>query len=68
MSLTIPVTLGSGAGPPLSAVGQPRAFSLLNHSLTLYLIEISWAKIRNELITPFLDIDLKYYDLGLEYR
>ncbi|ORY82996.1 isocitrate dehydrogenase [Leucosporidium creatinivorum] len=29
---------------------------------------VIWAKIRNELITPFLDIDLKYYDLGLEYR
>lgn len=28
----------------------------------------SWAKIRDELITPFLDIELKYYDLGLEYR
>lgn len=28
----------------------------------------SWHKIKNELILPFLDIDIKYYDLGLEYR
>ncbi|GAA5869344.1 hypothetical protein JCM8547_008649 [Rhodosporidiobolus lusitaniae] len=29
---------------------------------------IIWHKIKNELILPFLDVDLKYYDLGLEYR
>lgn len=29
---------------------------------------IIWKKIKNELILPFLDIDLKYYDLGLPYR
>lgn len=29
---------------------------------------IIWHKIRKELILPFLDIDLKYYDLGLPYR
>ncbi|KAJ5668107.1 uncharacterized protein N7477_006677 [Penicillium maclennaniae] len=29
---------------------------------------IIWQDIRNKLILPFLDIDLKYYDLGLEYR
>ncbi|PWY97967.1 isocitrate dehydrogenase NADP-dependent [Testicularia cyperi] len=29
---------------------------------------IIWHKIRNELILPFLDIDLKYYDLGMENR
>jgi len=29
---------------------------------------IIWAKIRNELIVPYLDIDIKYFDLGLEYR
>lgn len=28
----------------------------------------SWHKIKNELILPFLDVDIKYYDLGLEYR
>ncbi|KAJ5725854.1 uncharacterized protein N7483_007211 [Penicillium malachiteum] len=29
---------------------------------------IIWQDIREKLILPFLDIDLKYYDLGLEYR
>jgi len=29
---------------------------------------IIWHKIRNELIVPYLDIDIKYYDLGIEYR
>jgi isocitrate dehydrogenase len=29
---------------------------------------IIWHKIRDELIVPYLDIDLKYYDLGIEYR
>ncbi|GLI77347.1 isocitrate dehydrogenase [NADP], mitochondrial precursor [Penicillium ochrochloron] len=29
---------------------------------------IIWQEIRGKLILPYLDIDLKYYDLGLEYR
>ncbi|KAF9525261.1 isocitrate dehydrogenase [Crepidotus variabilis] len=29
---------------------------------------IIWKKIREELILPFLKLDIKYYDLGLEYR
>ncbi|KAA1471985.1 isocitrate dehydrogenase [Dentipellis sp. KUC8613] len=29
---------------------------------------IIWKKIREELILPYLDIDIKYYDLGLEAR
>ncbi|KAJ9107336.1 hypothetical protein QFC21_000786 [Naganishia friedmannii] len=29
---------------------------------------IIWKKIREELILPNLDVDLKYYDLGMEYR
>ncbi|BEJ12575.1 hypothetical protein CspHIS471_0210350 [Cutaneotrichosporon sp. HIS471] len=29
---------------------------------------IIWKKIREELILPYLDIDLKYYDLGMENR
>ena len=29
---------------------------------------IIWKKIREELILPYLDIDLKYYDLGVEHR
>lgn len=29
---------------------------------------IIWDDIKTKLIHPYLDIDLKYYDLGLEYR
>jgi isocitrate dehydrogenase len=29
---------------------------------------IIWQMIREKLILPYLDIDLKYYDLGMEYR
>lgn len=29
---------------------------------------IIWQEIKNKFIHPYLDIDLKYYDLGLEYR
>jgi len=29
---------------------------------------IIWQNIKEKFIHPYLDIDLKYYDLGLEYR
>jgi isocitrate dehydrogenase len=29
---------------------------------------IIWQKIREQLILPYLDIDLKYFDLGIEHR
>ena len=29
---------------------------------------VIWHKIKEELILPYLDVDLKYYDLGMEYR
>ncbi len=29
---------------------------------------IIWAMIKEKLVLPYLDIDLKYYDLGIEYR
>jgi len=29
---------------------------------------IIWKKIREELILPYLQLDIKYFDLGLEYR
>ncbi|MCW2953704.1 MAG: isocitrate dehydrogenase, NADP-dependent [Conexibacter sp.] len=29
---------------------------------------IIWAFIKNQLILPYLDVDLKYYDLGIEHR
>ncbi|KAJ1673531.1 Isocitrate dehydrogenase [NADP], mitochondrial precursor (Oxalosuccinate decarboxylase), partial [Spiromyces aspiralis] len=29
---------------------------------------IIWKKIKDKLITPYLDLDIKYYDLGMESR
>ena len=29
---------------------------------------VMWSFIKNKLILPYLDIDLKYYDLGIEKR
>ena len=29
---------------------------------------IIWKMIKDKLIFPYLDIDLAYYDLGIEYR
>ena len=29
---------------------------------------IMWAFIKDKLILPYLDVDLKYYDLGMESR
>lgn len=29
---------------------------------------IIWKYIKDQLILPFLDIDIKYFDLGIEYR
>jgi isocitrate dehydrogenase len=29
---------------------------------------VIWKMIKDWLITPYLDIDIKYFDLGIEYR
>jgi isocitrate dehydrogenase len=29
---------------------------------------VIWAFIKNKLVLPYLDLDIKYYDLGIEYR
>ncbi len=29
---------------------------------------IIWSEIKNKLIHPYLDVDLEYYDLGVEHR
>lgn len=29
---------------------------------------IIWQQIKDELITPFLDLNIQYFDLGIEYR
>ena len=37
-------------------------------ALSEQMTRIIWKDIKEKLILPYLDIDLKYYDLGLEYR
>ena len=32
------------------------------------IIRIIWTFIKDKLILPYLDIDIKYYDLGIESR
>ncbi|KAH8978906.1 hypothetical protein EDB86DRAFT_3089848 [Lactarius hatsudake] len=34
----------------------------------LFLVGIRFEKIREELILPYLQLDIKYFDLGLEHR
>lgn len=29
---------------------------------------IIWHKIRDDMILPYVDVELEYYDLGMEYR
>ena len=29
---------------------------------------VIWSSIRDQLVLPYLDVDLKYYDLGMEHR
>lgn len=29
---------------------------------------IIWQQIKDELITPYLDLNIQYFDLGMEYR
>jgi isocitrate dehydrogenase len=29
---------------------------------------IIWSDIKEKLILPYVDVDIKYYDLGMEYR
>ena len=31
-------------------------------------LKIIWKFIKDQLILPYLDLDIKYYDLGVEYR
>jgi hypothetical protein len=60
-----PIVEVSPAGTPQRrAWTDPRLPQLDGDEMT----RIIWHKIKAELILPFLDVDIKYYDLGLEYR
>src|SRR5450759_5055661 len=55
---------------------RPRSFKMSKIKVKNPVVEmdgdemtrIIWHKIREKLILPYLDIDLKYFDLGMEHR
>ena len=40
----------------------------LTNALPLTLIRVIWELIKEKLIFPYVDLDVKSYDLGMEYR
>lgn len=53
------------------ASAAPRKIKVKNPVVELdgdEMTRVIWQDIKDKLILPYLDIDLKYYDLGLEYR
>jgi isocitrate dehydrogenase len=57
------VSVGKGLSMPKIKVKNP-VVELDGDEMT----RIIWQFIKDKLILPYLDIDLKYYDLGVEYR
>src|SRR6185312_91178 len=59
---------GRGAGPHARKRSMPK-IKVANPVVELdgdEMTRIIWSFIKNKLILPYLDIDLKYYDLGME--
>src|SRR4029077_2743828 len=64
------------ASPPPIAFERPRRSPMAKIKVKNPIVEmdgdemtrIIWKKIREELILPYLDVDLKYFDLGVEHR
>ncbi|KAJ2919666.1 hypothetical protein MD484_g684, partial [Candolleomyces efflorescens] len=64
-SLTVPLP------NPLIEAAMAKKIAVANPVVELdgdEMTRIIWKKIREELILPYLELDIKYYDLGLEYR
>ncbi len=63
-------------GPPLSGSKMKRDFCMAKIKVKTPVVELDgdemtriiWGFIKEKLILPYLDIDLKYFDLGIEYR
>lgn len=68
--------LGHAAAQPCRAIAsaaptQRKKIKVANPVVDLdgdEMTRIIWAEIKKKLILPYLDIDIKYYDLGLPYR
>lgn len=54
-----------------AAAGGPAKIKVKNPVVELdgdEMTRVIWQDIKDKFIYPYLDVDLKYYDLGLEYR
>lgn len=57
--------------PPLGGRGVNNKIKVVNPVVELdgdEMTRVIWSFIKEKLILPYLDIDIKYYDLGVEYR
>ncbi|GMT04519.1 hypothetical protein PENTCL1PPCAC_26693, partial [Pristionchus entomophagus] len=65
------ISLASRALATASTTHQHRKIKVYNPVVDLdgdEMTRIIWAEIKKKLILPYLDIDIKYFDLGLPYR
>ncbi|KAJ6455957.1 isocitrate dehydrogenase [Mycena vitilis] len=70
-ALLNPGTLSRTFATSLRAQSEMKKIVVANPVVELdgdEMTRIIWKKIREELILPYLQLDIKYFDLGLEYR
>src|SRR6185437_10881523 len=68
--------LRAALSPPFVNIKRPRRSPMAKIKVKNPIVEmdgdemtrIIWRRIREQLILPYLDVDLKYYDLGIESR
>jgi isocitrate dehydrogenase len=66
-----PIAVGSTNFSPRRTMSSFKKIRVKNPIVELdgdEMTRIIWQDIKDRFIHPYLDIDLKYYDLGLEYR
>jgi isocitrate dehydrogenase len=62
---------GAARAFSVSAVTQGSRIKVENPVVDLdgdEMTRIIWSDIKEKLILPYVDVDIKYYDLGMEYR
>jgi isocitrate dehydrogenase len=65
------IGLPNARGLATAASAQRKKIKVANPVVDLdgdEMTRIIWAEIKNKLIKPYLDMEIKYYDLGLPYR
>lgn len=71
VSRAAPVLLYSPVNRRTMATDAPAKIKVKNPVVELdgdEMTRVIWKDIKEKFIYPYLDVDLKYYDLGLEYR